>query len=1834
MGEEQEAGGIAFGLGLDTSDWSAGVARARSELRSLQEAAGGLSIRTGLGGGGRGGMAVSPAFSVTHHNVRDMRAQMNQTLKMHAQQGQAVAVPIKLGRVPYAALRKEIAAGIGEVPIRIKLDPSSTASGGRNSILTAIVSATTGQTMGKAQAQIDAAGAARGIPRRWGGGRVVSPSSQVVRRYEPPPPDPYQRQPGVPEWVRRSQVGVQRGKDYTGHQRWGGGHVQAPYNPLTRRFEPPAPQDPYARQAGVPEWVRRSQAGVQRGKDYTGQVQHRALGGTAHYLKNLRAAARALQPEHMDFGKNWYPDAGAWVAQAGAAHGVPARQAIGLAAALSPGTSWASNKTKLLRVLAAKKAGKPFPYDLNLLSHQFANRVFQGEDPWDVYGHTPKVGAFFKNLSGDMDAVTLDRWAFRTATGGTHDQVAGGSRDKIEAAYRKVAKEYGLRPVELQAAVWALEKQRTTSSRSGHLGGDMAKYKAAGGPVFRAVDAARFSDALGSARQIRKSNGRLVGETVYQYPVDEYAHMRTFLSKDGLTGYAVKPDGDLVSVFNVGGKGHGEAAVRSGIRHGGMKLDAFDEIGNSLRGYHVHPNDKAGIQRGRLPSLYGKYGFHEVDREPWNEDYRPEGWSGGNPDVVYMQRMGRGNRPHGQMRLPGFAAGGHTPGSCSTCQSNVRPGHWGTKTHQDAAWRQSHPLERAYSSRREAAARAWRGLRDPDVQDRIAGVADDYDWSSLAAEIDFHGYAQRRARGGRGRRRAEGGYIVGEIGRELFVPSSMEDAIPPHVMAQLPKRASGGMAEIGGGGEQFWTPPEDGWIIPNRLMNQVPRRAEGGVASVNVVNGQKRYRVGSRWVTRSEWEDAVAAGQTRIKGGPRHAPMTPGGDVNGPNLTKDQTLRSLSNLMSHMNETEDLPNIDTVIGKRSQVLEAQYRRGLTGRARFGGIVDTALGGGKQRRAAIERDVVQGRLDKLGPLQDWEQHLHYAARIADDSAKALQAEGTTKKQATALTLKHNKALEAQAVAQTRIDEIHTLTARASTAAAAAEGGVARGLATITAGGIAFNLGMGAMNKAFSVAEKAAEPMIDRLSGWTATSQRITAQLGTQLNAAGGGRMYSTLMGQTAMQAGLGQGAMQSVSSQVMDAVIAKAAAEASAKAGDLFRAAMGSQTGASSGLYGGYGGLFGSGLGAQEMGGGTGYMENIQSQMNDAKSGGSGGAPVMGGLNTGLQFLTDSNFRNFVMDTAKAQNVDTGPVGFATDTLGNIGKGFDWLTQNFGKSFSDPTWGKTSTSSGTPKPGDSTWVATDSMLTVAQNFNDAAERGAKALGSTTKVTLRLARSAAELTAAENIMIQAGDTQGLAMAAQTGMITTVNGQVAANKDAYKSAIQQAATGTTIPTAAAWAQSVAQQLKGSFQQAGVMGAFERQVSIPGQLGQQVTANPFMAATAGTALGAGSAAELKASGIDYSKIQATLQVAQKLQDEVTQMADEGIAKQAQTIAGQEQVGAMPAGSSAQFSFDMSAVKAYGNAIAALNEDVANREAHIGLIQYNEQIRVLNRNIADAQGLISGSGGSLGAKERQQWNLQRESEQLSLQMNQRQINYQVAVAGFQAPGLTGQERAARIEEAKLQADYAQKQQDIAVQQFGLAGEVFQIQAARALEDLTHQRAIAQESFAAQQQILADQKAISALTAKEGQLQADAQSIFNQASQVYGAQVSAATSAVGQFGLTVEEATAALRNALGLSPASGGRSSGSLPPGLNHASGFLGTASSPTHAIYGEAGTETIAILRNPRAATLGAGGGGAVSMPITIQISGNNFGSMDEQKLARVITDEVETRIGAKAQLLFGRAF
>lgn len=97
-------------------------------------------------------------------------------------------------------------------------------------------------------------------------------------------------------------------------------------------------------------------------------------------------------------------------------------------------------------------------------------------------------------------------------------------------------------------------------------------------------------------------------DTVSLHPVEDYKNMRLFLAPDKSSGFAIQPDGDIVSVFG--------SKKGSGSSHSMLEL-ALQNKGNKLNNYDV-PD---------LRNIYNNHKFEITERTPWNDEYwNPKEW--------------------------------------------------------------------------------------------------------------------------------------------------------------------------------------------------------------------------------------------------------------------------------------------------------------------------------------------------------------------------------------------------------------------------------------------------------------------------------------------------------------------------------------------------------------------------------------------------------------------------------------------------------------------------------------------------------------------------------------------------------------------------------------------------------------------------------------------------------------------------------------------------------------------------------------------------------------------------------------------------------------------------------------------------------------------------------------------------------------------------------------------------------------------------------------------------------------------------------------------------------
>lgn len=159
-------------------------------------------------------------------------------------------------------------------------------------------------------------------------------------------------------------------------------------------------------------------------------------------------------------GLEWYDRARRIADAMAVEYGIPARQCAGVIAALSPRCQWATNVEGARRMIAAASAGSSEPVAAGTLSNRAkAWAIANGADPDAVLGGQ-KVRAFFANIMGDTDAVTVDVWAARAAEGRDNPNAPVKRRYRLCAeTYRRAARRHGLTPRDAQAAVWTIYRR-------------------------------------------------------------------------------------------------------------------------------------------------------------------------------------------------------------------------------------------------------------------------------------------------------------------------------------------------------------------------------------------------------------------------------------------------------------------------------------------------------------------------------------------------------------------------------------------------------------------------------------------------------------------------------------------------------------------------------------------------------------------------------------------------------------------------------------------------------------------------------------------------------------------------------------------------------------------------------------------------------------------------------------------------------------------------------------------------------------------------------------------------------------------------------------------------------------------------------------------------------------------------------------------------------------------------------------------------------------------------------------------------------------------------------
>jgi hypothetical protein len=529
-----------------------------------------------------------------------------------------------------------------------------------------------------------------------------------------------------------------------------------------------------------------------------------------------------------------------------------------------------------------------------------------------------------------------------------------------------------------------------------------------------------------------------------------------------------------------------------------------------------------------------------------------------------------------------------------------------------------------------------------------------------------------------------------------------------------------------------------------------------------------------------------------------------------------------------------------------------------------------------------------------------------------------------------------------------------------------------------------------------------------------------------------------------------------------------------------------------------------------------------------------------------------------------------------------------------------------------------------------SLNEALKRGGEETVKFTAATKKYTKT--ELDAQAALVDQLGpQAGGLANKVREGKVAFEGpgNELITDPDAIARALTSASVGSNKPDYETLLQVNKHQIETQFktedlrgQMALGKGQFEGQGILESQYGIELAQNPIGSATSGIA-------KQDQRGLK------DLGTTKKLYAEIDAEAEKGVATAnafvSQWLEGNPVV--------EQFAASLEKVQDLGTSISNIQIGRENVHAEYAAKQYNFQLFQMNRSYRDAVNLrkaaFGGGGSGLGGIQGQQWALQRQSTALGLGMSQKQINFQKALAGFVTPGDTPQERAARIDQAKIEAAYAQKQLDIQKKLYGLEGKAFKITVDRSVYDLSRQIGLLTQGRAITIDDAVAQKKIKALNLQMGKEMKIVNEIFGQAQ----------TRANDMLELSSKFATELVKDVAYIFklligyyddyydnlPVNRPTPQGGNTRKTEHAAGVLFNTSGETDMTVGEAGTETVAVLRNPRQVSpsdygQAMGGSSGGSYNVYVSVTGNTVRSDSD---IDALVYKIERKLSQKAAML-----
>lgn len=183
-------------------------------------------------------------------------------------------------------------------------------------------------------------------------------------------------------------------------------------------------------------------------------------------VANILTYRRSATFEQEEAGAGWYEQARKIADVIADSTGIDAERIVFAIAALSPRNPWRWNVMDAYSFASAAAEGRAMPTATTFKRNQIAAWACvsaYSRDPWATAA--PKVRAFVRCIMGDTEAVVVDTWAARIATGGQRDAVRNDAQYlAVAAAYRQAAMLVGESASTTQAITWVVAQTEGLAS--------------------------------------------------------------------------------------------------------------------------------------------------------------------------------------------------------------------------------------------------------------------------------------------------------------------------------------------------------------------------------------------------------------------------------------------------------------------------------------------------------------------------------------------------------------------------------------------------------------------------------------------------------------------------------------------------------------------------------------------------------------------------------------------------------------------------------------------------------------------------------------------------------------------------------------------------------------------------------------------------------------------------------------------------------------------------------------------------------------------------------------------------------------------------------------------------------------------------------------------------------------------------------------------------------------------------------------------------------------------------------------------------------------------------